>query len=276
MNVTAAGEDRLGDLGELVVVEGDDGSQVVVALHGGHVVSWRARGREQLFLSTRATVENASAIRGGIPVCFPQFAGLGPLPKHGFARTATWEHLGGSRFVLSTGPTSWAGWPHACRLTLDVLLGPSTLTCVLTVENIGIDAFAFTGALHTYLSCDDVRNVSISGLDGCSVHAGGTVVGDIGFGDGVLDVDMSVLSAPGVAVASGLTQGDSQARTVCAQTGFPDVVVWNVGRELGARMSDLGDGEWKSYVCIEAATVHTPTVLERTQSWRGSQTLLAM
>jgi glucose-6-phosphate 1-epimerase len=60
------------DLGELVAVHGADGSTALVALHGGHVVSWRTTdGTERLFVSELATIAGGSAIRGGIPVCFP-------------------------------------------------------------------------------------------------------------------------------------------------------------------------------------------------------------
>jgi hypothetical protein len=52
------------------------------------VLSWvTPDGRERLFLSDKAVFDGSVAIRGGIPVCWPQFAGLGELPKHGFVRT---------------------------------------------------------------------------------------------------------------------------------------------------------------------------------------------
>ena len=72
-----------------------DGATALVALHGAHVLSWQpADGRERLFLSDRAVFDGQAAIRGGIPVVFPQFAERGPLRKHGFARTAPWTFRG--------------------------------------------------------------------------------------------------------------------------------------------------------------------------------------
>jgi glucose-6-phosphate 1-epimerase len=270
-------------IGDVVTVVGVDGSSARVSLYGGHVVSWQtADGCERLFVSHRATIEGGAAIRGGIPVCFPQFAALGSLPKHGFARTARWTQMGPSTFSLSVDVGAWAGWPYACSLVLEVLLGPATLTTMLRVSNDGDEAFSFTGALHTYLACHDVTGVSVHGLDGCNIHGSGQVAGPITFGDGVADVDVSVLRAPGAVTVSGITvsgmtaPGAPSESMVCAQSGFGDVVVWNVGATLGAAMSDLGADQWRNYVCVEAAVVGEAVVVEPGASWVGSQTLMVL
>jgi glucose-6-phosphate 1-epimerase len=263
-------------LGKLVTITAVDGSTAMVSLHGGHVVSWRtADGREHLFLSDRATTVGGAAIRGGVPVCFPQFAGLGPLRKHGFARASTWVHTKASTFALDVAADAWDGWPYRCGLQLDVLLGPGTLTIMLSVTNVDVQPFSFTGALHTYLACDDIGDVSVSGLDGCTVHNGDRVNGSITFGDGLSDVDLSVLAAEGPVKVDGLS-GASTGAMLSAQTGFSDVVVWNVGEELGAKMADLGDGQSRHFVCVEAAAVGTPIVVSAGSTWVATQTLAVL
>ena len=76
----------------MVAVTAADGARFEAYLHGAHVTSWRAAGEsdERLFVSNEARFEDGAAIRGGIPVCFPQFADQGPLPMHGLVRTVPW------------------------------------------------------------------------------------------------------------------------------------------------------------------------------------------
>ena len=75
-----------------MVLSTADGARAEIYLHGAHLTSWvPAGGSEALFLSPKAEFVQGSAIRGGVPVIFPQFSDLGPLPKHGFARTLDWE-----------------------------------------------------------------------------------------------------------------------------------------------------------------------------------------
>ena len=66
------------------------GDTAWVALQGAQVLSWVASGRERLYLSPKTLLDGQSAIRGGVPVCFPQFNQRGPLPKHGFVRNLPW------------------------------------------------------------------------------------------------------------------------------------------------------------------------------------------
>lgn len=54
------------------------------------------RTQELLFLSSKAVFQPPKAIRGGVPICLPQFAKRGPLQQHGFARNVSWELAAGS------------------------------------------------------------------------------------------------------------------------------------------------------------------------------------
>ncbi len=243
--------------GPTVVLRSADGSTATVACHGGHLISWvTADGSERIFLSSAA--QASGAIRGGVPVCFPQFADRGALPKHGYARTATWRHKDGGRFILDVAPDAWAGWPHACALTVEFTLGPNALTIVFSVDNVGHDTFTFTGALHTYLRVGDIELVTVDGAD--------TPI----FFDGEVDLPVVALKQPMTVRSEGV------ARFLCAQTGFPDGVVWNIGRDKAVSMSDLGPGEWQHYVCIEAAVIEQPIVVPSGGRWAGTQVLVAL
>ena len=63
-------------------------SSATVYLHGAHVTSWTSlAGEELLFMSDQAVFAPPKALRGGVPICFPQFSDMGPMAaQHGFAR----------------------------------------------------------------------------------------------------------------------------------------------------------------------------------------------
>src|SRR5690606_10464199 len=162
-----------------------DGSRAIVLLHGAHVVSWQAAGAgEQLYLSPEAVIADGKAIRGGVPVIFPQFEQRGPdhsLPRHGLARTRAWqldEHRlagDGALAILSLqdDQATRALWPHAFTLELTVALSPQRLDLELHVSHTGpaeAAPWAFSAALHTYLAVSELSQVRLQGLDGHVFH----------------------------------------------------------------------------------------------------------
>jgi glucose-6-phosphate 1-epimerase len=250
---------------------------VEVRLHGAHVVRWTdAAGDEVLYLSPRAKFGADASIRGGIPVIFPQFADLGPLPKHGFARTAEWElaerAAGRAVLRLSDSPATRAVWDHAFELELRVEAADA-LTVTLALRNTGDAAFEFTCALHSYLGVGDVRRAAVLGLGGVRFHdkvAGGEQVQaepELRFGG---ETDRVYVAAPDEL----RVRDEAAGRTVVVRKrGFPDAVVWNPWAGKAREMGDLGEDQFPRFVCVEAAHVGAPVRLEAGARWEGSQTL---
>lgn len=74
-----------------VVLRSPQGASAKISLHGGQVMSWKnEQGEELLFTSSKAVFKPPKAMRGGIPICFPQFGNRGSLEQHGFARNKVW------------------------------------------------------------------------------------------------------------------------------------------------------------------------------------------
>jgi glucose-6-phosphate 1-epimerase len=104
-----------------VALRASDGARATILLHGGHLVSWiPAGGDEQLYVSPTSQYGEGQAVRGGVPVIFPQFSNRGTLPRHGLLRTRGWElgetvsHGGHAQAVLrfTANDDTRALWPH--------------------------------------------------------------------------------------------------------------------------------------------------------------------
>lgn len=257
-----------------------DGASVEIYLHGGHLTSWipAGGGGERLFLSPKADFLPGAAIRGGAPVIFPQFAGLGPLPKHGFARSRAWAVIdaGGdwAALRLTEDESTLALWPHPFMLDYTVRIERRQLTLTLTASNPGPGAFSFSAALHTYLRVDDLRAVSVHGLQGLRFS-------DSAHGDAISTQTEELLTFPGeidriyfnTAGPVELRAGAQHIVTL-RQTGFTDVVTWNPGPEKCAALKDMLPDGYLQFVCVEAAVIETPVMLAPGESWTGTQRIV--
>jgi glucose-6-phosphate 1-epimerase len=251
-----------------VRITAPDGAQALIALYGAHLASWTtADGRERLFMSAASPRDGSAAIRGGVPVIFPQFSTRGTGQRHGIARLSHWRLADQG----STDTTAWAefaltqddvpaalaeGWPHAFALTLRFTLQPDALEMRFHVQNTGDAAFDFACALHTYYLVDDFTRTTLTGLrDASPLHFGPPL-------------DNIYPSSASLTLASG------HGSLALAQEGFTEFVVWNPGAEAAAKLTDLRDDEWQRFVCVEPARVDQQP-LAAGASWTGLHTLTA-
>jgi len=268
-----------------LLITAPDGAQAELSLLGGHLLSWRpAGGAEQLYLSPRSEFTAGKAIRGGVPVIFPQFSERGPGPRHGFARTALWELVSQQQgkddvlvvLRLQDSEDTRQLWPHAFELELSVRIGGRELDIELACDNTGDASLQFTAALHTYLRVADLDAVSVEGLAGLRYWDNVKKAEALQRMDllltgekGVLDLDriyFGVKERP-------LLVAEERRQVVIRQQGFEDAVVWNPGPERCAQLPDMPPEGWSEMLCVEAASIGRPVELQAGQSWVGRQSL---
>ncbi len=256
------------------------GDTVLVALQGAHVLSWVSQGRERLYLSPDNLWDGNSAIRGGVPVCFPQFNQRGTLPKHGFARNMNWTvgeavasgdaaHID---FTLSTNPDTFAIWQQAFVAVLRVALAPGQLTITLTVNNTEAqNKLHFTGALHTYLAVDDIDLTELCGLGG---RPEWDAVADVhGLADEALYFDGEFDRVYDAAANPLHLQDGTSTLQIEQSPSWANSVVWNPGEVKCAALADMPAQGFARMLCVEAAQVFEPISISAGGQWVGWQRL---
>jgi len=256
------------------------GDTVLVALQGAHVLSWVSQGRERLYLSPKNLWDGHSAIRGGVPVCFPQFNQRGTLPKHGFARNTLWQagecvatETGLSiDFALHADATTLAIWSQHFVAQLRVAITPGQLMLTLTVNNTEAQqVLQFTGALHTYFAVDDI---DLTDLKGLGLRPEWDAVADVhGVADEVLyfegEFDRVYDAAP-----QPLTLQDGSGTLQIEQSpSWGQSVVWNPGAQKCATLPDMPVDGFARMLCVEAAQVFEPISISAGAQWVGWQRL---
>ncbi|NVD69402.1 D-hexose-6-phosphate mutarotase [Duganella sp. BJB1802] len=265
-----------------VQITAADGSQATVSLFGAHLLSWKTGdGRERLFVSAQTPLDGSKAIRGGVPVIFPQFNVRGPGLRHGFARVSTWRLTGsggdGGQSFLEFGldqndlaPEHAQAWPHAFELTLRFTLHGDALDAQFTVHNSGAQEFPFGLALHTYYDVGQLDATSISGLQHmrCTDHHNETLKQEHPALHFTEKLDRLYQSTPT------LTLNTANATLRLEQQGFDNWVVWNPGQDDARALVDLADDEYLRFVCIEPACADQRP-LAAGATWTGKHRIAA-
>ncbi len=268
---------------DAVRLRAPSGAEATVLLHGGHLVSWKTPdGDEKLYLSPQARYDAGASIRGGVPVIFPQFNERGPLPRHGLVRTRRWTptlntvrgDVAIASLRLRDDMATRAHWPQGFEVELTVCIGGSELDIELVVTNTGDTPFQFTGALHTYLRLDDVREAQLLGLQG-SLYEDALKNGTWGGPAGSLTTVVGAIDRVYVGVQNDLVLSEPGRSLRVQMSEFEEVVVWNPGPEAAAQLNDLPNDDWSRFLCVEAARIRQAVELAPGEDWAGRQRFLA-
>lgn len=242
-----------------------DKASAAISLHGGQVISFQPQGQaDLLWMSPQAIFDGKTALRGGIPICWPWFGRIA-APAHGFARSQEWqliEHRENEQGVivmlgLPVTSESLALWPYQFELRLQVEIGAS-LKVTLHITNTDHQAWTFSGALHSYLQVGDIQQTETTGIGPtymdslqnnliCSSHAPLTLS----------DAIDRVYTQPEALV----TIQDSQLnrKVMIENQGHNSAVVWNPWLQGAQAMADMNDEGYRHFLCVES-TLHAPSL----------------
>ena len=201
---------------------------VTVDTHGARVVSYVPEGGDEVFFVSKTGT-------GGMPLCWPWFAGMGPRedsPRHGIARYRDFEVVGTSRATSDTSLTlrlksdaeTRKLFPHDFTLTVAIRMS-DRLTVTMTGENTGSDPFTVTEAFHPYLAVGDSSKCRLEG-EAAATYA---------------------LDDPVLGRTLDFTDGDAG----CGRR------MWRPHAEshLSKTVSSIEPDDWRKFVCVESGAL---------------------
>lgn len=256
---------RNGPDGALLLRIANEQAEAEIALYGGQVMRFQPRGEAPvLWNGAEHEIQPDTALRGGIPVCFPWFAehhykaDRSVFPFHGFARLSVWEVLqaDASGTVLNLPPREG----YTVRVQLQVRVA-KTLSVTLSVENTGTEPFRFEAAFHPYFTISDIAGISIDGLDGCA-YLDAVDRMKLCRQQGAVTFDRQVDRIYTNTAQDCTVRDPAAGRAIRIQkTGGHTTVVWNPGTDgITDDTVHFGPEEYHGMVCVEAASIRDDAV----------------
>jgi D-hexose-6-phosphate mutarotase len=205
---------------------------VSVDTHGARVTSYVPEGGNEVFFVSKTGT-------GGMPLCWPWFAGLGPREdsaRHGIARYRDFKVVGTTRpssgdtmltLRLDSDEETRRLFPHDFSLTVTVRMN-HCLTVTMTGKNTGSDPFKVTEAFHPYFAVGDSVKCRLEGEDA-----------------EVYTLDDPIL---------GRTFAFADGSAGCGRR------MWRPHAEshLSKTVSPIEADDWRKFVCVESGTM-TPS-----------------
>lgn len=265
--------------------------EVEIYIYGAAVTSWTTKGENHFWISdTNKWQSGGKPIRGGIPICFPQFGPYGNLATHGFARASNWKirhsyvHEDNS-VTANFGLTSEScdenddkyemieEWGYKFDAEYSVTLSNIGLECKLSVKNLEKDKdLKFTCAFHNYFAVTNIKNSRVFGYEDTMyldrLLNDKECAGETDEGSGLLvenELDRIYKNTPDELAMFDF--GSMKVLKIKKTDTLKDATLWN---PYGAEGADPG---WENFICMEPACITNPAVVKPGDTWVGAQLL---
>lgn len=288
------------------------GANCTIYPFGATLTSYQTgSGKELLFLSKDAILDGSKAIRGGVPLCFPQFGQPEKsMPQHGFLRINYWKEVAGSRLdddeaagvsmelslkdVVNARGGKWdTDTKLDVKCTYTVKINGDGFTTTIVMDNIGKESWDFQVLFHTYFlvhagAAMDGKQCNVKGLEGYTVQdkvsgTDGSVLGadPVTLPETIIDrvytapkdkVDLNLSFAAGPSNNLSLTASGEVDGTKVPITG----VVWNPHAEKAKATPDFGDEQYVDMICVEPGMVKDVPLLEGGKKATFTQTVTCL
>lgn len=249
---------QLDDIPLITLHFGDQRAEV--SLYGAHVLSYFDGNAERIWCSRTAVWQNNTAIRGGIPICWPWFGSCDPSlnpeqqkrANHGLVRNRLWqlqrwqqdEKCTAVELSIVVPDVPWLD--HPVQLSYLVQLDESGLRVTLSSD----ESFVQQAALHSYFHVADLTTTKVNNLPEQFHDKVNQCMGSDKSGVCLFPTEIDRIYAD---TATKLQLHSSETLGL-QQAGHDASIVWNPGQTKGSAAVDIGE-QWAEFVCVESASL---------------------
>lgn len=227
-----------------------------ISLFGGHIISYHPKTEEHdvFWMGDLNKFDNISAIRGGVPICWPRFAAEklnDHFPRHGFARISNWNvkriDVNDNKIEvdLSLIPDEKYNLKILTNLFIKIT---DRLECSLETINSSDENFSFSEALHAYFNVGSRDETIIRGLSGYQYKS--ALDGKIY----TLEKDLKIKSEFDAAFINHTGSIEIEDKIFnriihLDKIGSNNTIIWNPDKDL----AEMSPGQYKNFICVEPA-----------------------
>ncbi|MDG6881160.1 Putative glucose-6-phosphate 1-epimerase [Phocoenobacter uteri] len=225
--------------------------QAIISLQGAHLLSWQPKHTAQnvLWLSEVEPFKLGTAIRGGVPVCYPWFGGKSS-PSHGYARISMWQ-LSDYQITEDNATLAFSLFSDDDLIEAKITMTFSD-SCELNFKHYGVENAEV--ALHSYFNIADINPISVEGLPTSCFNSLTQQPEQVPSPRQVAE-NIDCIYAISNNATHHIVDPIYQRNIEISHKNASNTVFWNPWHKATSGMSEEG---YKTMVCVETARIDKP------------------